>query len=72
MAGPVWDGSDEEVANEDMMKHDSNINEPTTLYLPLPHFVTTTPFLHASLQLSMFALCLLNLISNSMYLCQIP
>src|SRR5882724_2878663 len=44
MAGPAWDGSDKEAANEDMMKHDSNISEPTTLYLHLPCFVTTTPF----------------------------
>jgi len=39
------DGSDEEAANEDMMKHNSNINKPTILYLPLPHFMPTTPFL---------------------------
>jgi len=56
MAGPTWDGNYKEVANEDMTKHDSNINKPTTLYIPLPHFETTTPFLHASPQLSMFFL----------------
>ena len=48
LEGPVQDGTDEEAENEDIMKHDSNINELTTLYLPLPHSTTTTPFFHAS------------------------
>src|SRR5882724_6870223 len=53
VAGPVWNGSDEGMANEDMMKHDSNIDDPTTLYHCLPCVATTTPFLHTPLQLSM-------------------
>ena len=62
MAGPAWDGSDKGMANEDMTKHNSNIDEPTALYLHLPHFLATTPFLHAPHNFQCVSPHLLNLI----------